>query len=364
MELKKLAERLEQLTGERVPENTIKKWAHTEEVIPAPTGGGRGGKMRGGKARKADWSTEALEQAAAVWWVREKYRRMHGEERRRLSKDQINVIKRAASVLDESPFAVYHLPLVTGPLSTQHIAPEAITITFVSDDFEGINLFPGKKLQEKLDCLNTLVIAWVATREKVRAWAYKGMSVTYILKHYPELRHLAPREIDFSQIDPWRVDLPCPWRIDRPARVALHWTSQPPKSKYDADWKFGKWIPPLQTELKELSASASDDGNLGDKIVIYENGVDTRKFFNIDVGDRKGYAKAEVEKTERKIEEKERELRRLGMDREKTPFSTFLAMEERPLETLTAKEKLILKTVQEWNGLVWYRARLKNQFGI
>ena len=207
MELKKLVERLEQLTGEHVKENTIKNWAHTEKIIPTPIGGGKGGRVSGGNTRKADWPTEALEQAAAVWWVRKKYRRMYGEERRRLSKDQINVIKRAASVLDKRPFAIYHLPLVTGPLSTQHIAPEAITMTFVRDDFEGINLFLGKP-QEKLDCLNTLIIAWVAARAKVRAWVYKGMSATYILKHYPELRHLTPGEVDFSQIDPWRVDLP------------------------------------------------------------------------------------------------------------------------------------------------------------
>ena len=167
MELNKLVERLEELTGERIPENTVKKWAHTEKIIPTPIGGGKGGRVSGGKARKADWPAPALEQAAAVWWVREKYHRMYGEEKKGLSKDQINVIKRAASVLDESPFAIYHLPLITGPLSTQHIAPEAITMTFVNDDFDGINLFLSKKkLQEKTRCLNTLVIAWVAAREK------------------------------------------------------------------------------------------------------------------------------------------------------------------------------------------------------
>jgi hypothetical protein len=361
MELKKLAERLKQLTGERVPESTIKKWAHTEKIIPAPTGGGKGGKMRGGKARKADWSKEALEQAAAVWWVREKYRRMYGEEKRKLSKDQINVIKRAVSVLDESPFTIYHLPIVTGPLSTQHIAPEAITMTFVSDDFEGVKRFPGTP-EEKTLCLNTLVVAWVAAREKVREWAHKGMSVTYILKHYPELHDLAPGEIDFSQIDPWRVDLPCPWRIDRPARVALLWRSQPPKAKYDTDWKFGKWIPPWQAKLMEPSASARDGDDLDDEIVICENGVDTRKFFKIDVGDREGYAKAEVEKIEPKVEEKERQLRGLGI--EKIPVSTISAMEKKPFETLTAKEKLILKTLNELVDLSLRLASLKNQFGV
>jgi hypothetical protein len=318
--------------------------------------------MRGGKARKADWSTEALEQAAAVWWVRKKYREMFGAERKKLSKDQINVIKRAASVLDESPFAIYHPPSVTGPLSTQQIRPEDISMTFVKGDFEGINKFPRKKPEERLDCLNKLVVAWVAAREKVRAWANKGMSATYILKHYPELHNLMPSEIDFSQIDPWRVDLPCPWRLDRPALVALLWRSQPPKSKYDTDWKFGKWIPPLQTKLMEPSASARDGDDLDDEIVIYENGVDTRKFFKIDVGDREGYAKAEVEKIEPKVEEKERQLRRLGI--EKMPVSTISAMEKKPFETLTASEKLILKTLNELVDLSFSLASLKNQFGV
>jgi hypothetical protein len=362
MELKKLVERLEQLTGERVPENTIKKWAHTEKIIPKPIGGGKGGKVSGGNARKADWLPDALEQAAAVWWVREKYRRMYGEEKKGLSKDHINVIKRAASVLDKRPFAIYHFPLVKGPLSTQHIDPEAITMTFVSDDFDGVNRFPGEKLEERTLCLNTLVVAWVAAREKVREWAYKGMSATYILKHYPELCHLAWGEIDFLQIDPWRVDLPCPWRIDRPARVALLWTSQPPKSKYDEDWKFGKWAPPFATQLTELSASAREDDDLGDEIVIYENGVDTREFFKIDVGDREGYAKAKVEKIEPELEEKERELRRLGI--EKIPVSTISAMEKKPFETLTASEKLILKTLNELVDLSFRLASLKNQYGV
>jgi hypothetical protein len=51
---------------------------------------------------------------------------------------------------------------------------------------------------------------------------------------------------------------------------------------------------------------------------------------------------------------------------EKTQFKIFLAMEKAqgPFETLTTREKLGLKTAQELNGLLWYRTRLKNQFGV
>jgi hypothetical protein len=367
MELKKLVERLEQLTGEQIPENTVKKWAHTAKIIPTPIGGGKGGRVSGGQARKADWPTPALEQAAAVWWVREKYRRIYGEERK-LSKNQINVIKHAASVLDESPFAIYHLPRIIGPLSTQQIAPEAITMTFVRNDFNGVNLFPGKKLSEKTRCLNTLLVAWVAAREKVRAWAYKGVSATYILEHYPELHNLMPSQIDFSKIDPWRVDLPCPWRIDRPARIIFLWRSHPPISENDTDWKFDKWIPPMQTKLEELGASISSDDDLSDELVLYENGVDTREFFRINVGDRKGWARDEKEKKKSELKEVEHELRSLGVDpsrRGDIPFKWIVSIEtgEVPFESLTEREKRCFELAEKWFGLAYSLVRLERDFG-
>ena len=98
-----------------------------------------------------------------------------------------------------------------------------------------------------------------------------------------------------------------------------------------------------------------------DKIVLYENSVDTREFFKIDVGDREGWAMAELKKIEDELAEKERTLRGLGM--ENTRFSTFVAMEER-LETLTASEKLGLETTQKKLGLEMRRASLKNWFGV
>ena len=94
---------------------------------------------------------------------------------------------------------------------------------------------------------------------------------------------------------------------------------------------------------------------------MHENFVDTREFFKIDVGDRRRWARDQLEKLERELEEKERELRRLGMG--KTRFTTLLAMEE-TVETLTPKEKLGLKTAQEKLALEWRLSWLKTSFGV
>lgn len=374
-----LIRKLETL-GVPVPIATLRLWA-SEDIIPnyeehgpankprlkklvgaRPKEGSDAAKKRQEKMQKLEedgekvrpgrpcslWLPETVEQAAAVWAVR--YSGLI--KPRALTTEMIKVIKRAAAMLDERPFAIYTLPSVTGPLSTQHIDLESIEMTFVSENCDGLDLFPGKKYTEKAACLNELVVSWVAAREKVRAWAAKGMSATYIVEHYPNFASLTPGEVDFSQIDPWRANVPCPWRIDRPARVALHWWSRPSKNKA---LEFGRMAFPVQRTLTK------SDRN---KIVLYENGVDTREFFKIDVGDREGWAKAELEKTDREIEVRERTLLRLRM--EKTPFIILLAMEEAqgPFETLTAREKLGLKTAQELNGLILYRSGLKNRFGI
>jgi hypothetical protein len=95
-----------------------------------------------------------------------------------------------------------------------------------------------------------------------------------------------------------------------------------------------------------------------DEIVLYENFVDTREFLKIDVGDRFGWARSELETTEREIEETERELQRLGL--EKGDYGDVVALEKRPPESLTLKEREVLKTAQRWMGLTWDRARLSN----
>lgn len=96
------------------------------------------------------------------------------------------------------------------------------------------------------------------------------------------------------------MEVPCPWRIHHHARVELHWWSRPSKN----GTAFGKLAFPFQKRLLESES---------DEIVLYENGVDTRKFFKIDVGDRLEWVKAEQEKIDSKYKDKVNTLRRLGM---------------------------------------------------
>ena len=344
MELKQLIERFEQLTGKRIPANTIKKWAHTEKVISKPIEGGKGGRVKGGNARKADWPTKALEEAGAVWAVREKYRTDSGKKKT-LSTDQICVIKRAAERLDKEPFAIYTFQPIVGPLSTHHLTREKIDMTFVGEDTDGLDLFLREDDAKKV--FNELVVAWIAAVEKVRAWESEGIK-DGIMKHHPDLARLLPRQIDFSTIDPWKVEVPCPWRIDKSARITLFWGSRPLTNKNERRtfWKFPF---PWQRLLEESKC---------DEIVLSENFVDTREFLKIDVGDRFGWARSELETTEREIEETERELQRLGL--EKGDYGDVVALEKRPPESLTLKEREVLKTAQRCMGLIWHRARLSN----
>jgi len=233
------------------------------------------------------WPSDTVEEVAAVWAVRQCAATKHEA----LTSEMIEVIKRAAAVLDERPFAVYTLPPVTGPLSTQHIAPEDINIKFVSEDFDGLDLFPGPDNTKKAERLNELVVIWVAAIEKVRVWKYEGIKVQVESELGSEWEdHLT--EIDFSQIDPWKVVVPCPWQIDKPARVTLIWWSW--------DSEFWKPLFPSQTPLSE---SDFDD------LILSVNLVDTRTFFRIDVIDGAGSVKARLEEIERRLEETERKMR-------------------------------------------------------
>ena len=267
---------------EKYVEKMLVRWAYTEGFISRPERHKEGK----GKGKKSDWPDTTVEEAAAVWAVREDWRKIHSVKGKRLSKDKIDVIKRAASVIGGRPFAIYTLPPITGPLSTQRLDPKDIEMKFVSEDCDGLDLFPGADLTEKVDCLNKLVISWVAAIEKVRAWKSRGIKAQLELESGSEwetfIHTLIYKEIDFSRIDPWRVEVPCPWQIDKHARVTLIWWS--------ADREFWQNPSPFQRTL--LSESDRDD------LFLLENGIDTRVFFKIDVTDSARWAKAKVKETE------------------------------------------------------------------
>ena len=82
--------------------------------------------------RVSEWPEEALEQAVAVWAVRN----IDSNVKRdgiTVNPEMMKVIRRAAATLDKRPFAVYISPH-RWPLSTQHITPEDIKMRFVSED--------------------------------------------------------------------------------------------------------------------------------------------------------------------------------------------------------------------------------------
>lgn len=98
-----------------------------------------------------------------------------------------------------------------------------------------------------------------------------------------------------------------------------------------------------------------------DDIILRENLVDPREFLKIDVGDRKAWARAEREKIERELEEKDSILHRLGM--KNTSFKTLIEMEQAPFESLTERQQLGLKAANEKMGLQWRLVWLKTSFG-
>jgi hypothetical protein len=303
MDIYELVERLKKLAI-NIPKKTLIRWAYTEGIIQKPERHkDKRGKNEIGRGKKSDWSTKALEEAAAVWAVREACRtqKICHAQKKRLSPDEIRVIKSAAAVLDERPYAIYTLPSVTGPLLKQHLDPKKIKMTFVSDNYDGLYLFPGKDKLDKAKCLNELVVTWVAAREKVRDWASKTMLFSNIVQRYPDLAHLAPNEVDLSKVDWWPTKVPDPWRIDKPALIELCWLSKPSNN----GWTYWRLQWPLRSPLRE-----SDE----DEIVLIENGVDTRVFFKVDVGDRQGWAKAEREETERKIQSSTSTMEKIALE--------------------------------------------------
>jgi hypothetical protein len=263
-------------------EKMLGRWAYTEGVIPKPEQNkNKDGIVERGRGKTSDWPQTTIEEAAAVWSVRQLWRKIHGGKKSRLSKERIDVIRQAASVVDERPFAIYMLPSVTGPLSTQRIAPEDIQMRFVSEECDGLDLFPGRDNAEKVDCLNKLVIRWVGATEKVRTWKSACIEAQMQSKFGSEWENaLLTEKTDISHSDPWLKKVPCPWRIDQPARVALRWSS------------WGTSFFRLPTALLE---SDRDD------LILLENFVDTRQFFKIDVSESAEWAKNARERIERQM---------------------------------------------------------------
>ncbi len=304
LDIDELVARLQKLGIVDMPKNTLKRWAFTEKVITQPTTP----KLKG-RGFKSNWHKNAVEEAAAVWAVRN----CGVMKPNTLKKKRIEIIRSVAARLDDDePVAVYSLRPIAGPLSTQHIAPENIKMKFVSEDCDGLDLFPGQNSTEKADCLNELVKTWVVAIEKVRQWEYDAIHAQ--MMEDPDLLNLAPVEIDYSQIDPWRIEVPCPWRIEDPARVELYWGSRPSKNKNERR-EFRKAPFMLRRKL-----SKSDH----DEVILFENGTDTREFFKIDVTDSEGWTKAKFEEMEREIRSSTSPLEKMMLEMQQAQLKNWV----------------------------------------
>ncbi|MGZ4929323.1 MAG: hypothetical protein ACXV76_13805 [Halobacteriota archaeon] len=286
------------------------RWAYTEGVIQKPERHKNElGQDEIGRGKSSIWPATTVEEAAAVWAVREKWHRIRGGKKSRLSKERIDVIKRAASVINERPSAIYVLPPVIGPLSTQQLRAEDVTIKFVSEECDGLNLFPGKDNTEKADCLNTLVVSWIAALEKVRAWTSAAKETKKRRKMGAEYENpLLAAEFDVSDIDPWSVEnVACPWRIDKPARIALCWSVS-------------------GTEFHKLPTALIKSDS--DELILLENFVDTRTFFKIEARDSVEWAKSVLKNVERRMHESTSPAEKLGLSMLREQLMTIFPYKE------------------------------------
>jgi hypothetical protein len=202
-----------------------------------------------------DWPEEALEEAAAVWAVRKRYRSGDWREKQ-LSNDQIDVIRKAAHFVDTNPVTLFDLPIVVGPLfGQQRIPTREIRMRHVPLKFEGADLFPGGADEKKAGVLNDLVVAWIATIEKVR-------HTTAMEEKYTNVALKVPEEFPFV------------WRVDRPASVLYQWWWNPEHGGKTSD---GKLIGKGRGRCSGVMLGTADK----DEIVMLENGVDPRKLFTI-----------------------------------------------------------------------------------
>jgi hypothetical protein len=302
LDIDELVSRLQKLGIDDFPKNTIKRWAFTEKLITQPVTP----KLKG-RSFKSDWKKDVVEEAAAVWAVRN----CGVMKPKALTKKKIDIIKSVAAKLDDEPFAIYTLPPVSGPLSTKRVAAKDIEIKFVSEKCEGLNLFPGEKKEDKVNNLNNLVVIWITAVEKVREWMSRGIKAQAAESEWGKL---IPAEINFSQIDPWLVEVPCPWRIGKPACVKLSYFSRSSKNN---GREFSRPPFPFQRGLSKSNHN---------EIILLDNWVDTREFFTIDVSAGEDYAKVRNAEIERKIRRSKSPLEKMMLKTNQAHIKTWFGV--------------------------------------
>ena len=155
MNLEQFQSRLCKL-GADIPQGTLKRWAY-EGLIPRPHRYRKG--KGGGRGRAASWNRAAIGDAAALWAIRNA-----GGRKLLQSKRRIGIIKYAVEDIfhgaQRLKFVAYTVPSpTTFPNAKWHYRTvESVVIQFDYRDFPGLDLIPGKAI-DQLDTLKSLVEA-------------------------------------------------------------------------------------------------------------------------------------------------------------------------------------------------------------
>jgi hypothetical protein len=166
--------------GADIPQGTLKRWAY-EGLIPRPHRYRKG--KGGGRGRAASWTRAAIGDAAALWAIRNA-----GGRKLLQSKRRIGIIKYAVEDIfhgaQRLKFVAYTVPSpTTFPNAKWHYRTvESVVIQFDYRDFPGLDLIPGKAI-DQLDTLKSLATVWICAKEKAR----RGMSIQQparIIMHY------------------------------------------------------------------------------------------------------------------------------------------------------------------------------------
>jgi hypothetical protein len=208
--------------------------------------------------RVSEWPEEALEQAVAVWAVR------HYKKGIRITAEMVKVVKQAVSYVYSGGFPFYKIPPIfrspdgVAKVSYQDIgmqfAPEAI---WRPDGSDAISLFPGPEKEDRVKLLDNLVIKWIATIAKVR---------------YTRTQELWARQAGNSSH--------YVWPLEQGATVVLEYHRRTPLE--GGRYQDGKPVIASHTQLNRIIVGGQSDN--GDRIFIFENGIDTRILLAANIG--------------------------------------------------------------------------------
>lgn len=167
----------------------------------------------GKKGKEASWKEEAVANAAAVWAIKEAI-----GTKNLPSKSRIDVIKEAVDLVYKTPFPYCRITSsgkgTPGGIGGMELAQEVV-IKYVSDDFPGLSLFPGRDKREQSDKLDDLVVAWVCATEKVKKgykvndpkkvvlWWWQDMGPIITVDTPNRLRRITVEDAEHDEIVPY-----------------------------------------------------------------------------------------------------------------------------------------------------------------